>query len=103
MFKNYIADEWVEGATTIDNINPSDVSDVIGSFAQADRAQAEQALEAARRAQPKWSAKGLEERHKVLVGIGDELIARSEELGELLSREEGKPLREGIGEIHPAG
>ncbi len=103
MFKNYIADSWIEGASTIENINPSDISDVIGAYAQADRAQAVQALEAARQAQPLWAAKGLEERHGALMRIGDELIARSGELGRLLSREEGKPLREGVGEIHRAG
>ena len=37
------------------------------------------------------------------MAIGDELIARKEELGELLSREEGKPLAEGIGEVNRSG
>eukprot|EP01030_Chromulinospumella_sphaerica_P008581 gene8582-8393_t len=34
------------------------------------------------------------------MSIGDELMSRKQELGELLSREEGKPLAEGIGEVH---
>ena len=38
-----------------------------------------------------------------MIKIGDELIAKSKELGELLSREEGKPLAEGIGEVARAG
>ena len=103
MFRNYIANEWVEGVSAVDNVNPSDVSDVIGRYAQADAAQVGQALEAAKAAQPLWAAKGLEARQGVLTRIGDELIARSEELGRLLSREEGKPLREGIGEVARAG
>jgi aldehyde dehydrogenase (NAD+) len=36
---NYIAGDWVAGATEIANINPSDLSDTIGLYAQADAAQ----------------------------------------------------------------
>ncbi|GIR39504.1 MAG: hypothetical protein CM15mP51_02840 [Porticoccaceae bacterium] len=36
MKKNYIAGEWLGSDETIENINPSDISDVIGSYAQAD-------------------------------------------------------------------
>jgi len=39
----------------------------------------------------------------VLDAIGRELMARSKELGELLSREEGKTLAEGIGEVYRSG
>jgi aldehyde dehydrogenase (NAD+) len=100
---NYIAGAWTESAASIANVNPSDLADVIGHYAQADRAQAEKALAAAKEAQPLWAATGLEERHKALMAIGNELLARSEELGTLLSREEGKPLKEGIGEVYRAG
>jgi aldehyde dehydrogenase (NAD+) len=50
-----------------------------------------------------WAKTGLEARYNALMAIGEELIARSEELGELLSREEGKPLVEGRGEIYRSG
>ena len=103
VFQNYIAGAWLSGVDSIANINPSDLNDTIGHYAQADRAQAGQALQAARQAQPQWAAQGLEARYQVLMTIGNELIARSEELGTLLSREEGKPLKEGIGEIYRAG
>ena len=43
-------------------------------------------------------ASGLLERHAVLRKASDEILARKEELGRLLSREEGKTLPEGIGE-----
>ncbi|MCV2863757.1 aldehyde dehydrogenase family protein [Defluviimonas sp. WL0075] len=99
----YIAGRWQDGASTVENVNPSDLSDVIGAFAQADSAQLDEALAAARRAQPAWWAAGVQKRHDVLMAIGNELMARAEEIGRLLAREEGKPLAEGKGEVYRAG
>ncbi len=102
-FKNYLAGEWVDGPSTVENINPSDLSDVIGTFAQADAAQLDDAVAAARAAQVIWRNTGLEARQTALDFIGRELMARADELGTLLSREEGKPQAEGKGEVYRAG
>jgi acyl-CoA reductase-like NAD-dependent aldehyde dehydrogenase len=102
-YQNYIAGAWHDGDTTIENINPSDLSDSIGHYAQANRRQLDNALDAATLAQKKWAKTGLEARQTILMNIGNELMARREELGRLLSREEGKPLAEGMGEIYRAG
>src|SRR5260370_40632189 len=48
--QNYIAGEWIAGATSSKDVNPSDTSDVIAEYAQADKAQTERAIEAARAA-----------------------------------------------------
>ena len=100
---NFIAGEWLAGDTSIENRNPSDLSDVIGHFAQASSSQLTKAVDAARSAQKIWAATGLEARQTVLMNIGNELMERSAELGTLLSREEGKPLAEGKGEVYRAG
>ena len=100
---NFIAGEWLAGDTSVENRNPSDLSDVIGHFAQASSSQLTKALDAARSAQKIWAATGLEARQTVLMNIGNELMERSAELGTLLSREEGKPLAEGKGEVYRAG
>jgi aldehyde dehydrogenase (NAD+) len=100
---NYIAGDWVKGASSISNINPSNTNDVIGEFAQASNSQLEDALNSAQVAQRQWAATGLEQRQAVLMKIGEEMMARSAELGELLSREEGKPVAEGKGEVYRAG
>ncbi|MFJ4354435.1 aldehyde dehydrogenase family protein [Pseudomonas sp. NPDC089428] len=102
-YKNYIDGQWYEGHATLGNHSPSDTRDLIGHYHQASAEQTRQAIQAARSAQPHWAASGLEARQQVLMAIGDELIARKAELGELLSREEGKPLAEGIGEVHRSG
>jgi len=97
--QNYIAGEWVAGATTAKDINPSDTGDVIAEYAQADKAQTEAAIEAARAAAPAWANFGVQARADLLDKVGNEILARREELGKLLSREEGKTLPEGIGEV----
>ncbi|EFP97844.1 aldehyde dehydrogenase family protein [Vibrio caribbeanicus] len=99
----YIGGEWQAGIDTISNINPSDVSEDLGQFAQASQTQVEQAIQAAKLAQPTWEKTPLERKQAVLQAIGDEMIARCDELGTLLSREEGKPFAEGRGEIYRAG
>jgi aldehyde dehydrogenase (NAD+) len=99
----FIGGAWHAGATEIENSNPSDLSDLIGQYAQADAAQLDAALDAARAAQPLWQAAGIQKRHDVLMAIGTELMARADEIGSLLSREEGKPLAEGRGEVYRAG
>lgn len=101
--KNFIAGEWLKGDSAIENRNPSDLSDIIGTYAQASQAQLDMAFEAAEAAQKIWAKTGLEARQTALMNIGNELMERSTELGTLLSREEGKPLAEGKGEVYRAG
>ena len=103
MFKNLIGGSWVEGASVSRNINPSNTDDVIGEYAQADREQALQAIEAAKAAMPGWRRTTIQQRADILDRIGTEILARKEELGRLLAREEGKTLPEGIGEVGRAG
>ncbi|MBG6144257.1 aldehyde dehydrogenase (NAD+) [Labrenzia sp. EL_142] len=100
---NLIAGEWLAGENELENRNPSDLSDLIGMFAQAGPDQLDTTLDRARLAQTEWSAYGLERKQAVLMSIGNELMARAEELGTLLSREEGKPFAEGKGEVYRAG
>ncbi len=96
--KNFIAGEWVEGGDMTPDLNPSNTKDVVGHFPRASAADAERAIKAAKAAFPAWSRSSVQERHDILKRIGDEIIARKDELGRLLSREEGKTLAEGIGE-----
>jgi acyl-CoA reductase-like NAD-dependent aldehyde dehydrogenase len=85
-FPNYIGGEWVPGASWTANRSPSDLADVIGEYAQADADQTNAAILSADRA-----------------SAGSDILARKEELGRLLAREEGKTLPEGIGETVRAG
>ncbi len=100
---NYIAGEWLAGSKQLPSINPSDTNDVIGEFAQGSAADTASAIAAAAAAFPAWSRSSIQQRHDILKRIGDEILARKDELGYLLSREEGKTLPEGIGEAARAG
>ena len=94
MFKNFIAGEWVEGVAINRNINPSDTNDVVGEYARADARQAAMAVDAAFEAQQAYRKLTAEDRADAMDRIGSEILARREELGYLLSREEGKTLAE---------
>ncbi|WP_367194346.1 aldehyde dehydrogenase family protein [Amorphus sp. 3PC139-8] len=102
-FGTYIAGSWRRSDTSIENRNPSDLSDLIGLYAQASADDANEAVEAANVGAAAWAGTGLEARASALETIGRELMARSKELGRLLSREEGKPLAEGVGEVYRSG
>jgi len=102
-FDNLINGEWVAGAKYAPNVNPSNLADVIGDYTQADAAQLDAAVKAARAAFPAWSTGNIQARHDALDKIGTEILARREELGTLLAREEGKTKPEGIGEVTRAG
>jgi alpha-ketoglutaric semialdehyde dehydrogenase len=96
--KNCINGAWVEGSSVTVDINPSDVSDVVGEYTQASAAQTQEAIAAAKAALPQWSMTTPQQRADALEMIGVELLARKEEIGRLLAREEGKPLSNGIAE-----
>ena len=99
LHQNFIAGSWTDGPEAGDNINPSDTGDIVGRYARASRQQAETAIEAARAAFPAWSRSGIQQRHDILKKVSDEIIARKDELGKLLAREEGKTLPEAVGEV----
>ncbi|MEM9277585.1 MAG: aldehyde dehydrogenase family protein [Pseudomonadota bacterium] len=93
-----IGGEWIETSHAAENVNPSDTSDIIASYCKAGVAETQSAIQAAKAAFDTWSHSTPQQRHDVLKFVGDEILARKEEIGELLSREEGKTLAEGVGE-----
>ena len=103
LYKNYINGEWVEGNSVTVNINPSDTNDIIGNYTRATKAQTEEAITSAKNAFASWSRTTPQERYEILKKASAEILARKDELGRLLSREEGKTLPEGIGEATRAG
>jgi len=102
--RNYINGAWVESAAApIVDRNPSDIDDVVGSYAAADAAQTRRAIEAARAAFPAWSRSSIQERADLLDAVGSRILSRAQEIGRLLAREEGKTLKEAVGETMRAG
>ena len=102
-YPNLIDGQAVDSNDRTSDINPSNVADVVGEFARGGAADATKAIASARAAFAKWSRSTPQERFDVLDRAGTEILARKEEIGRLLSRENGKPLAEGIGEAGRAG
>ncbi|TWB86068.1 aldehyde dehydrogenase (NAD+) [Bradyrhizobium macuxiense] len=102
-FKNLIAGRWAGSANTSLNINPSNTNDIIGEYVHGSVEDLNDAVAAAKAAFPVWSRSTPQERYEILKKVSDEILARKDELGRLLSREEGKVLAEGIGEATRAG
>jgi len=102
-FRNYVNGRWETGVTTAISENPSDLASPVGDYARADAAQTEAAIRAASQASAAWAFTTPQRRADVLDQIGSEILARKDELGDLLAREEGKTLPESIGEAARAG
>lgn len=101
-YANLIDGHWTSASAVTPNINPSDTNDVIGEYCMAAPADVAEAGAAARAALRAWSATTAQARADILLAVARELQARRDELGELLSREEGKTRGEGIGEVSRA-
>lgn len=99
----YINGEWHSATPDAESINPSDTGDVVARFQEGGAVEVDAAVTAARAAFPAWSESSPEVRSDLLDRIGTLIIARKDEIGHLLAREEGKTLPEGIGETVRAG
>ncbi|MEO6972178.1 MAG: aldehyde dehydrogenase family protein [Rhodoferax sp.] len=100
---NLIGGEWRPGHAYSPNLNPSNLGDTIAQYAQGDASHVEAAVAAATAAFPAWATGSIQARCDALDRIGTEILARKEELGTLLAREEGKTRAEGTGEAARAG
>jgi alpha-ketoglutaric semialdehyde dehydrogenase len=100
-YKNFIGGEWVGAASgrTFDNVNPADISDVVGVFQQSGTEDARQAIDAARAAQPAWAAIPAPKRGEILFRAANILESRADAVAREMTREEGKTLPEARGEV----
>jgi succinate-semialdehyde dehydrogenase/glutarate-semialdehyde dehydrogenase len=96
----YIDGQWCDAddGATFDVTDPGS-GKVIGTAPKAGAAETARAIDAAEAALPGWRAKTAGERAKLMRRLFDLMIEHQDDLGELLSREQGKPLAEGKGEI----
>lgn len=100
-FKLLIDGKLVDGASGLEVVNPA-TGKVLETAPKADEAQLDQAVAAAKKAFPRWSALSFEERQARLNALADALEARTDEFARLLTQEQGKPLPEATAEISGA-
>lgn len=77
------------------SVSPSDLDEIVGEIPFA-RTLVQEAIASARAAQPSWDELGLEQRISALRRFRATLVVRENEIGTLIAREMGKPLREGL-------
>ena len=96
----YIDGVWLDAdnKATVEVTNPAN-GEVIGTVPQMGKAEADRAVAAAQAALPAWKAKSAKERSQILRKWFDLMMAHQEDLGKILTLEQGKPLAEAKGEI----
>jgi len=98
--ESYIGGRFVPatGSAFVDDLNPSDASDVVARVPEGDPADVSAAADAASRALPAWRSKTGPQRAEALYAWGEAIGARREELAQAMAREVGKPITEARGE-----
>ncbi|HEV7396355.1 MAG TPA: aldehyde dehydrogenase family protein [Pyrinomonadaceae bacterium] len=100
-YRNFIGGKWLESSSSriVENLNPADTTDVIGTVRQATREEATAAVNAAANAFRGWRATPAPVRGKILARAALLMEEHREELAQLLTREEGKTIAESRGEL----
>jgi aldehyde dehydrogenase (NAD+) len=103
-FRNFINGKWVNAAnaTTFEDINPANKTDILGSFPRSDHRDVDRAVEAAKAHFPTWRRVPAPRRAEILFRAAEILLRRKEELAQLMTREMGKLVRESRGEVQEA-
>ena len=95
---NFIDGQWSSGGPTYSVLNPA-TGDVVANVQKAGAEETELAIEAANRALPAWRTLTAKERSQRLKRWGELMLSNQKDLATLLSREQGKPLAEAMGEV----
>ncbi len=102
--KNFINGRWVDGVEgkTLKSINPADIGDIVGIVPRSGQKDVNMAVSAARKAYNKWRLTPAPKRGEIILRAAEILAKRKQELGKLVTREMGKILPEGLGDVQEA-
>ncbi|WP_350579567.1 NAD-dependent succinate-semialdehyde dehydrogenase [Pseudomonas sp. HY2-MNA-CIBAN-0224] len=95
---NFIDGQWSSGGPTYPVLNPA-TGDLVANVQKAGAEETELAIDAANRALPAWRKLTAKERSQRLKRWGELMLSNQKGLATLLSREQGKPLAEAMGEV----
>jgi aldehyde dehydrogenase (NAD+) len=95
-FQNFINGKWVDAKSgkTFENRNPAHWDELIGTFPKSGKEDVEEAVQAARKAFETWRLVPAPKRGDMLKTVGDIMVARKEDLAQMMTREMGKVLAE---------
>ncbi len=104
IIRNYIRGVWVDAKSgeTFRSINPANTDETIGIVSKSGRDDVDGAVEAAREAYDKWRLTPAPRRGEILFRAAELLLKNKETLGRLETREMGKVLQEGLGDVQEA-
>jgi aldehyde dehydrogenase (NAD+) len=104
VFKNYINGEWAESRSgkTFPNINPANTDETVGLFQASNADDVNDACAAAVAAQQAWEELPATRRGELLFKAAELIESRLPQLGEEMTREEGKTLPEALAEVKRA-
>jgi aldehyde dehydrogenase (NAD+) len=102
--KNYIDGKWVDSKSgeTFRSNNPANKGEVVGVVARSGREDVDQAAKAAQGAYDAWRLTPAPRRGEILFRAAGILLRNKESLGRLETREMGKILSEGLGDVQEA-
>lgn len=103
-FKNLINGRWVESKTgkTLESRNPANIEEAVGTVPASSKEDIDDAVKAARKAFPSWRLTPAPKRGEILFRAAEILLKKKDELGRLVTREMGKILPEGLGDVQEA-
>lgn len=102
--RNFIAGKWIDSLSgkRHDTTNPADVREVVASVPVSSREDVDLAVAAARKAYQGWKLMPAPKRGEILFRAAEILQRKKQELGPLVTREMGKVLAEGLGDVQEA-
>ncbi len=102
--RNYINGEWVESksAKIVERRNPAKTDEVVARIPLSTRQEMKEAIVAAKSAFPAWREMPAPNRGKILFAATRIMQEQKESLARLLTREEGKALKDSLGEVQRA-
>ncbi|MBI5599464.1 MAG: aldehyde dehydrogenase family protein [Deltaproteobacteria bacterium] len=103
-FKNLINGKWLDSSSrkTIKSLNPADTSDVIGIVPMSSKDDVDAAVKSARKAFNPWRLTPAPKRGEIIFRAAELLLKNKDALGRLVTREMGKILKEGMGDVQEA-
>lgn len=100
LYKMYIDGKWVgDDCPEIIHVTNPATNEVVGLIPKGGTKEAIAAVDAAYEAFPAWSKKTASERSQLLMKWAELIEEHKEEIGRIMTLEQGKPLKEAIGEV----
>ena len=93
---------WPEGADEIQSINPADTREVICVAPATPLGELDRAVQAAKKAFPAWRRTPAPARAEIIRKAGEIMAERKQQIGSMVTREAGKPIAEGLGDVQEA-